>query len=414
MNGTAVLLSILAVGVLFLALQHRRTGRRLRELARHVEAWHGATVLQPLDLGDWDTAWRPLVRALDALAVSYAQRGATLDAERPWRLQLVDALTLPAMLFDTDGRLQAANAAASALTGLPAGTRGLSVTESTASTGIAETVARVHELGEPLTVDLERAGRDLRVSVSSIGDETLVVLADRTLERRIEDLRRDFVVNASHELKTPVTAIQTLAEALTVTLRDADTTRAVGLVKRLNDESERLARLVGELLDLRRLEVAGPLERVPVDLAELVRLVVAEQLPRAETRSVTIDVDVPDRARVAGVHADLEAIVKNLVSNAVKYTHEGGTVSVSLRTVGGTQVLVVSDTGIGMRQQDLPRVFERFYRVDTARSRATGGTGLGLSIVRHAVERHGGKVQLSSELGKGSVFTVTLPIEAHG
>jgi signal transduction histidine kinase len=413
MSDLAVLLSILGTGAVLLVVQHRRTARRLTMLAERVERWHGAAALEALGADGWSGRWRRLVRSLDALAASYALRGATLDSERPWRLQLVDALALPAMLFDADGRLQAANAAATDLTGLPAGARGLSVTESTASTGIAETVARVHELGEPLTVDLDRAGRDLRVSVSSIGDETLVVLSDRTLERRIEDLRRDFVVNASHELKTPVTAIQTLSEALAVTLRDEDPARAVGLVKRLNDESERLARLVGELLDLRRLEVSGPLERVPVDLAELVRLVAAEQLPRAEARGIAIDVDVPDRARVAGVRPDLEAIVKNLVSNAVKYNRDDGSVRVSLRTVGGSQVLTVTDTGIGMRQQDLPRVFERFYRVDAARSRATGGTGLGLSIVRHAVERHGGNVQVESELGKGTTFTVTLPIEAH-
>jgi len=183
-------------------------------------------------------------------------------------------------------------------------------------------------------------------------------------------------------------------------------------MKRLNDESERLARLVNELLDLRRLEVAGPLERTTVDLAEVLRLVVAEITPRADARKVTLDVDAPEGAPVAGVHADLEAVVKNLVSNAVKYNREGGHVDVRLRTEDAARVLTVTDTGIGIRQQDLPRIFERFYRVDTARSRATGGTGLGLSIVRHAVERHGGSVQVESSLGEGTTFTVTLPIEA--
>jgi signal transduction histidine kinase len=324
----------------------------------------------------------------------------------------VDALTQPALLFDADGRLQAANPAAIALTGSPGVSRGRTVLESTASTGIEEAVARVRSDREPLTVDVTREGRDLRVSVSLIGDETLVVLTDRTLERRIEDLRRDFVVNASHELKTPVTAIQTLGDALAVTLR-TDPDRAAGLVKRLNDESERLARLVGELLDLRRLEVSGPLERVPVDLAELVRLVVAEQIPRAEARGVAIEVEVPERAPIAGVHADLEAVVKNLVSNAVKYNRDGGRVDVTVRADGALRIIEVADTGIGMRQQDLPRVFERFYRVDTARSRATGGTGLGLSIVRHAVERHGGSVRVTSTLGEGTKFTVTLPVDAQ-
>lgn len=332
---------------------------------------------------------------------------------RPWHDELVDALGQAALLLDASGRLRAANRPARELLGLGDAPTGGSVLERTASTGIAEVVSRVRETGETLTVDVERAGRELRVTASVLGEGTLVVLSDRTRERQIEDLRRDFVVNASHELKTPVTAIQTLGDAIAVTLPD-DPGRAVALIKRLNDESDRLARLVGELLDLRRLEVAGPLERVPVDLAEVVRLVAAEQVPRAEARGVTLEVEVPDSAPVAGVHADLEAVVKNLVSNAVKYNRDRGRVRVSLTTEGAMRVLTVADTGIGIRQQDVPRIFERFYRVDAARPRATGGTGLGLSIVRHAVERHGGHVAVESELGTGTTFTVTLPIGSGG
>ena len=340
-------------------------------------------------------------------------RAAARDEERPWRTQLVDALNQPALLFDDAGRLHAANASARELMAIRTAERGASILETTASTAIVEIAARVRADREPMTVDVERAGRELRVSVSLIGDEALIVLADRTRERQIEDLRRDFVVNASHELKTPVTAIQTLGDAIAVTL-PTDPVRAASLLKRLNDESERLARLVGELLDLRRLEVAGPLERVPVNLSEVVRLVVADLFSRAEGNGIEIDVDVPDNAPIAGVHADLEAVVKNLVSNAVKYNRVGGKVSVGLRTVGGARILTVADSGIGIRQQDLPRIFERFYRVDTARSRETGGTGLGLSIVRHAVERHSGTVQVESALGEGTTFRVTLPIGADG
>jgi signal transduction histidine kinase len=407
-----VALALTVAAVALLIVHVRLTRRRIDHLARRVGSWVGAREPAALDVDGWRGPWRALSDALGVLARSYAQRSTALDSERPWRLQLVDALAQPALLFDADGRLQAANGAARALTGLEEGRLGITILESTTSTGVAETVDRVRESRSPMTVDVERAGRDLRVSVSLIGDETLVVLTDRTRERQIEDLRRDFVVNASHELKTPVTAIQTLGEAIAVTLAD-DPARAAALVKRLNGESERLARLVGDLLDLRRLEVAGPLERVPVDLAEVVRLVVAELLPRAEGRGIGIDVDLPDSAPVAGVPADLEAIVKNLITNAVKYNRDGGSVDVTLRTQDAARVLRVADTGIGMRQQDLPRVFERFYRVDTARSRETGGTGLGLSIVRHAVERHGGKVQVESSLGEGSTFTVTLPIDAH-
>jgi signal transduction histidine kinase len=412
-----MVVAVSAAALLGRALLARRTAERVRALTRRVDAWLGSTDPEPIGTsggdGDRSDAWVRLSRALDALAASYAQRARTLDAERPWRAQLVDALDQPALLFDADGRLHAANRAACELMGLREPARGASILESTASTGIADIADRVRVDRRPMTVDVERAGRELRVGVSLVGDELLIVLADRTRERQIEDLRRDFVVNASHELKTPVTAIQTLGDAIAVTLT-SDPAKAASLVKRLNDESERLARLVNELLDLRRLEVAGPLERIPVDVAELVRLVVADVLPRAEARGVSIEVDVPDSAPVAGVRADLEAVVKNLVSNAVKYNRERGSVTVTLRTAGAARVLTVADTGIGIRQQDLPRIFERFYRVDTARSRATGGTGLGLSIVRHAVERHGGTVKVESTLGEGTTFTVTLPIGTDG
>ena len=412
--GLAVAVGV-AIAVTGLLVQ-RRTAARLDELTQHVRSWLGTGEPLPISASgvqdDEADAWGRLALALDRLAASYAQRGRTLDAERPWRTELVEALAQAALLFDADGRLHAANASALDLLGLPAPARGTTIIEATASASILEVVELVRASARPLTVDVERAGRELRVGVSLLGDETLVVLADRTRERQIEDLRRDFVVNASHELKTPVTAIQTLGDAIAVTL-PADPARAIALVKRLNDESERLARLVNELLDLRRLEVAGPLERTPVDLAEVVRLVVAELLPRAEARGVEIEVEAPEGAPVAGVHADLEAVVKNLVSNAVKYNRERGSVRIGLCTEGAVRILTVSDTGIGIRQQDLPRIFERFYRVDTARSRETGGTGLGLSIVRHAVERHGGHVRVESTLGEGTAFTVTLPIEAR-
>jgi signal transduction histidine kinase len=408
--GAALLLVTAAV----LGLRADASRRRVRLLTARVRAWHGSPDPELLagSVGG-DGAWTELSAALDALARSYRDRGASLSRERPWRLELVDALAQPAVLFDTDDRLQAANPAARRLVGLPDAAQGLSVTEALTSSGITAAVRRARELDGPVTLDVERSGRDLRVTVSLIGDESLVLITDRTSERRIDDLRRDFVVNASHELKTPVTAIQTLAEALDVTLR-SDPERAAGLVKRLTGEAERLAQLVGDLLDLRRMEDVGPQSRVAVDLAEVARRAAAEAIPRAEERGITIEVEAPEHAPVAGVPADLEAVVKNLVSNAVKYNRDGGRIDVAITTERGTRILTVTDTGIGIRQQDLPRVFERFYRVDTARSRATGGTGLGLSIVRHAVERHGGTVQVASTLGEGTTFTVTIPIEAHG
>jgi signal transduction histidine kinase len=407
--GLTVLLIVVAVALTALLLRERS---RVAAAAREVAGWRGRGRRTRLGGHGGPAGWRALASAVDALGDAYHERGEALDRQRPWRLELVEALAQPALLFSAEGRLEAANAEARSLTGLGVEVLGLGVTEVLGATALRDAVDRVRETEAPLTLEVERGSQVLRASISLIGDETLMVLDDRTRERRVEEIRRNFVVNASHELKTPVTAIQTLAEALEVTLRN-DPERSAALVKRLHGEAERLARLVSDLLDLRRLEDVGPMELVPIDLSELVRQTVADALPRAEARGITFEVDVPDTARLAGVRADLEAVVKNLVSNAVKYNRDGGSVSLHVTTAGGAHRLVVADTGIGIPAQDHARVFERFYRVDTARSRATGGTGLGLSIVRHAVERHGGSVQVSSALGEGTAFTVTLPIEAR-
>jgi signal transduction histidine kinase len=383
--------------------------RRLRRLTAQLNAWLGAASGPPVRVVG-SAAWRELGVTLNALCAAHARRGARLDRERPWRRELVDSLVQAALLFDGDARLQAANDAARELLSIPIDVGEATVLQAVGSPAIAEAVREARRYGGPVRMDVEHNDRDLRVTVSMVGDESLVIITDRTRERRVEELRRNFVVNASHELKTPVTSIQTLAEALAVTVRD-DPTRTVTLVSRLGIEAERLARLLHDLLDLRRLEERGPLERVPVDLAELVRLTIAELIPRADQREVTVDLDAPDHAVVAGVPGDLQVILKNLIGNAVQYNQPGGTVNVSLEPRRGLQVLTVSDSGIGIPQQDLTRIFERFYRVDTARSRETGGTGLGLSIVRHAVERHGGSIRVDSLLGEGTTFTVTLPVE---
>jgi signal transduction histidine kinase len=409
MSIIAALLGMMLGAIVVATILRRRERERLRALATTVAGWHGASIPQPLPPAAPGSSDAELVIALNALVASYRRRGEALARERPWRTQLVDALTEPALLFSPEGRLLAANEAARELTGLPMTTTDASVAQTLGSTSLAEAVRQVRADGVPLTIDVERGGRDLRATVSLVGDETLLLVADRTRERQVEDVRRNFVVNASHELKTPVTAIQALAEALELTLRN-DPERSAALAKRLVGESERLARLVNDLLDLRRLEERGPLERVPVDVAEVVRLAVADVIPRAEARRIAISVEAPDAARMAGIPADIEAIVKNLVSNAVKYNREGGSVAVSVRTIDGSQVIEVADTGIGIPQQDHGRIFERFYRVDSARSRDTGGTGLGLSIVRNAVERHGGRINVESLLGEGTTFTVTLPI----
>jgi signal transduction histidine kinase len=332
---------------------------------------------------------------------------------RSRRRELVESIAQGAVLLSDDGAVLAINDAARDLLGIPAGARTRTAADVLTHPALADAVDDVRASGEDMTLEIDHAAARLRVNVSMLRDEVLVLITDRTEEHRVEELRRDFVVNASHELKTPVTGIQALAEALEV-VSEQQPERVPELVARLGDEAARLVALVHDLLDLRRLEERGPLERTNVDLAELVRQVVAAQVDRAEELEVELSVDAPAGVEIVSDVGDLEVVVRNLVRNAISYNRPGGTVHLDLRMDGegeaGPEVeLVVSDTGVGMDPVELPRIFERFYRVDPARSRHKGGTGLGLSIVRHAVEHLGGSIEVDSHPGDGTRFTVRLP-----
>jgi signal transduction histidine kinase len=403
-----LVVAFVLAGVALIAIDRSEAGR-MRSAAQRVAAWLGDGERVPLE-PTGPSGWRQLAVAVNALGAAHEQQAARASEEAPWRWQLVDALVQPALLFGASGRLLAANDPARDLLGIPLDAGDVTVVQAVGSAALADGVREVRAHGRSLSLDLEHRDHDLRAEVTLVGEEVLLVVTDRTPERRVEELRRNFVVNASHELKTPVASVQTLTEALEVTMR-TDPARAAELLPRLRGEAQRLARLVHDLLDLRRLEERGPVERVPIDLAELARRVVAELVPRADEREVEVAVEAPDRAVVVGVPGDLETVVKNLVANAIEYNRPGGSVVVSLATDDGSRVLRVTDSGIGIPQHELGRIFERFYRVDPARSRETGGTGLGLAIVRHGVERHGGSVAVDSLLGEGTTFTVTLPIE---
>lgn len=343
------------------------------------------------------------------LVEHFELRGRRLAEARDLRIELVDALHDPSLLFSADGQLVRANPAARERFGI--GSEAHTPAQALGSARLADAVREAVERGDPVEVEATIGGRDLAALAAPVGDETLLLIRDQTERRRIDAVRRDFVANASHELKTPVSGIQVLAEALTGTIERGDHDRSRELSVRLEDEAERLSKLVVELIDLRRLEEGGDLARTPVDLVPLVIREVERVTPRAQRRAVTVACDLPDQAVVAGVEQDLQLIVANLLDNAVGYNEEGGRVDIALDPRDGSWTLTVADTGIGIARGDLDRIFERFYRVDLARSRQGGGTGLGLSIVRHATERHGGSVRVESILGEGTTFTVTLPVE---
>lgn len=236
----------------------------------------------------------------------------------------------------------------------------------------------------------------------------LVYADDQSEQARMEATRRDFVANVSHELKTPVGAMGVLAEALLESADDPEIVRHFGSKVLL--ESNRLANMVGELIELSRLQGAEPLP----DLDEVdVDAVVAEAISRnkvaADNAGIQVVTDQPGGLRVLGDPTLLATAMANLIANAIAYSPEHSTVSVSRTRRGDTVEIAVTDRGIGIAREDQERVFERFFRVDQARSRATGGTGLGLAIVKHVAANHNGSIRLWSQPGTGSTFTLSIP-----
>jgi len=235
----------------------------------------------------------------------------------------------------------------------------------------------------------------------------LVVVEDTSERRRLENVRRDFVANISHELKTPVGALALLAETM-LDEDDPDVTRR--LAERLAAEAFRVGNTIDDLLELSRLEVATGLAADTVSVAQFVADAVERVRGAAEQRGIEIEVEeAPVRLTVVGDRRQLVSAVTNLVDTAVKYSEPGSAVAVRARTDGVWLDVTVRDHGMGIPRRDLERIFERFYRVDRARSRETGGTGLGLAIVRHVASNHRGEVRVESREGVGSTFTLRLP-----
>ena len=242
----------------------------------------------------------------------------------------------------------------------------------------------------------------------------LLIVEDRSHAFLVEEVRRDFLANVSHELKTPVGGLMLLAEAVKDARDDPD---AVGrFAKRMRKETRRLDQLVSDIVQLSRLQSEDRLaEPVSVDLAEVVEQAVDDVRVTAEERDIDLVVRSDDKCWVWGDKELLVTAVRNLVVNAVAYSAGGTRVAVrALVAHDGAREVIVTDQGQGIPESELGRVFERFYRVDAARSRATGGTGLGLSIVKHVCANHGGDVTVWSEVGRGSTFTIRLPAPAYG
>ncbi|HMK12700.1 MAG TPA: ATP-binding protein [Acidimicrobiales bacterium] len=319
----------------------------------------------------------------------------------------LDALAQGVVIADRTGRVVFRNVQAATFVGARHG-------DALVEQAVAELLsAGCRGVSDRRTVDLfGPPRRTIVVAVAPLeeGGDIIGALGsvDDTTERtRLEAVRTDFVANISHELKTPVGAIALLAE--TLNSEDDDEVRQ-RLTERMVHEAHRVGRTIDDLLELSRIEV----ERSPMREPVAVHLVIAEAVDRvrqtADLRGIKIDVSEPSpRLTVVGERRQLVSAIGNLLDNAIKYSDEGASIAVSTATDGQSVDIAVADQGIGIPHRDLERIFERFYRVDRARSRETGGTGLGLAIVRHVATNHGGEVRVQSQEGEGSTFTLTIP-----
>ena len=249
-----------------------------------------------------------------------------------------------------------------------------------------------------------------------------IAIEDLTELRKLERVRRDFIANISHELRTPLASVRLLAETLEEAI-DTDRDKAQMFLEKIETEVQHLTALVSELLELSRIE-SGLLPMViePVEAGQLVREVMARMLPQAQRHRLTLRTEIQDEhVLVAADSKQIARVLVNLVHNAIKFTSSGGTVTIGtiLEQGGQAQRFFVRDTGVGIRPEELPRIFERFYKADRARSKTDfigpggGGSGLGLAIARHVVEAHGGRIIAESAPGQGSTFTFTLPVIAR-
>lgn len=282
-------------------------------------------------------------------------------------------------------------------------------------------VDQVRRDGEPVARELHlargpfgEASIHVAVRVARLGTRFMLVLAeDRTESYRLEEVRRDFVANVSHELKTPIGAVSLLAEALEHAAKEPDEVKR--FAKRLTIEAERLARITHEIIELSRLQAGDALHDAKVvDVDAVVNQAIDRNRVVAEKHRIALVTGGDAGAEVLGDEALLVTAVHNLVSNAIQYSPDGSRVGVGVSHSAGVVEIAVTDQGVGIPEAERDRVFERFFRVDAARSRNTGGTGLGLAIVKHVVQNHGGDVRVWSHPGSGSTFTIRLPEAAHG
>jgi two-component system phosphate regulon sensor histidine kinase PhoR len=399
--GAAAGLALAAAGLLVaLALHYRQVARLRRWLIEP-----RADTL-PEAGGVWEEIYAGLHRLLRRQRQSESRLSATLSEFERAGAAMPDGL----VVLDARDRIEWCNPRAGEHLGLDlARDRGQQITYLLRQPRFAEYL-RAHSLGEPLVLRPAHAkGRVLALQLVPYGEQQkLLISRDVTELERVEAMRRDFVANVSHELRTPLTVLAGFLETLAET-GGSDRALLERSLPLMLEQARRMQRLVEDLLTLSRLESsAEPPRRDPVDVPALVRALYDEALALSAGRH-RIGLEVRSEAGVLGSEEELRAAFGNLVSNAVRYTPAGGEVTIRWDEHGEGAAFTVRDTGIGIAAEHIPRLTERFYRVDRSRSRETGGTGLGLAIVKHVLQRHDARLEIESEPGRGSTFRALFP-----
>jgi two-component system phosphate regulon sensor histidine kinase PhoR len=356
-----------------------------------------------------------LGRTLDHLAANLSRSVRELRDDRDLLGRILESMREGVLVMDGEHRILLANPSLREMLLLDSDVTGRSTNEVIRKAELQSIVEKALVGNEPLVGEIEVGGikpRRLLVHASRLSGEPralVLVLFDVTEMRRLETVRRDFVANVSHELRTPVASVRSAAETLRMAIEN-DPTAATQFIDIIERNGRRLGELINDLLDLSRIEAKEfRLKVEPTELRELAEKTVATFAERASSRNMRLTVEIPRGFPPALVdQSAFDRILTNLVDNALKYCPDGASVSVHARATGTKIQVSVSDSGTGIDAKHLPRLFERFYRVDNGRSRDMGGTGLGLSIVKHLVEAMGGEVSVESPPGKGSTFAFTL------
>ena len=414
MAGAAVLFALVA------SVLVRRISRPLEEMRQAAERMAQGDLNARVEILTGGDEMRSLGRTLNQMAEQLGTRLQTITQQSNELKAVFASMSEGVLAVDANGYVLNWNEAASRLLGFGGGqARGQALEEVVRNQELQRFVKAVQASGQDVEMEIQLDGdRTLRVHGTALEDAggrrmgVLAVMGDTTRLKRLEKMRQDFVANVSHELKTPITALRGCVETLMESeQRDwAEDRRFIAMMGR---QVERLWAIVGDLLSLSRLEHEGQAGRILLEagpVREVLRRAAGNYARAAESKKAALVVECPEGLVLPINAALLEQAVGNLIDNAIKYGAEGCRVEVSAEGVQGQEVWIrVKDDGPGIEQRHLPRIFERFYRVDQARSRALGGTGLGLAIVKHIAQAHGGTVGVESTPGRGSVFSIRLP-----